>query len=380
MNTAQNTNTNSAYDGFLSWEVFLLGGCSIFVCLASWAFTDKSSSVLTMSQLAFGLAFAVNHPHFLSSYNLLYGDFRPQIFKKPRYFWAAVIVPILLGGSLAYSFATDRGDLLGHVVTAMYFLVGWHYVKQVFGCVIVTSARRRTYYKTWERRLILANLFSLWAISWLKSHVGTQSFSFYGIPHQSLNLPFGVYDAGFWALGITGFLVVAMHVRKYIEEGARPSPPGIAALAALYVWYLPAFAHPSFAYLIPFFHSLQYLVFVWSFKRNQTVDHSVHLHGKEQRQAWVVQFVGFAVLALFLGAMAFEFLPKFLDSQQLMSAQTLGASPFLAFFLLFINIHHYFIDNVIWRSDNAEVKKYLFAPPQDAGGASHTHGKARRAA
>ena len=26
----------------------------------------------------------------------------------------------------------------------------------------------------------------------------------------------------------------------------------------------------------------------------------------------------------------------------------------------FINIHHYFIDNVIWRRDNPEARRYLF--------------------
>jgi hypothetical protein len=29
---------------------------------------------------------------------------------------------------------------------------------------------------------------------------------------------------------------------------------------------------------------------------------------------------------------------------------------------MWINIHHYFIDNVIWRRDNEDVRKYLFAP------------------
>jgi len=30
-------------------------------------------------------------------------------------------------------------------------------------------------------------------------------------------------------------------------------------------------------------------------------------------------------------------------------------------FWVFINIHHYFIDNVIWRRENTDVSKYLFS-------------------
>jgi len=29
--------------------------------------------------------------------------------------------------------------------------------------------------------------------------------------------------------------------------------------------------------------------------------------------------------------------------------------------MLFINIHHYFIDNVLWRFKDPEIQKYLLA-------------------
>ena len=34
----------------------------------------------------------------------------------------------------------------------------------------------------------------------------------------------------------------------------------------------------------------------------------------------------------------------------------LGATPYLAAIGTFVNIHHYFMDNVIWRRDNAETR------------------------
>ena len=39
-----------------------------------------------------------------------------------------------------------------------------------------------------------------------------------------------------------------------------------------------------------------------------------------------------------------------------------GPAVFVFIFVMWINIHHYFIDNVIWRRDNEDVRKYLFAP------------------
>jgi hypothetical protein len=348
-------------ESFLSWEVFMLGGCSILFCLACWAFTDKGASVYTISQLAFGLAFAANHPHFLSSYILLYSDFKKNIFQRPRYFWAAVIVPALLGGFLLYALAAGRADFLGHAVNLMFFLVGWHYVKQVFGCIIVTSARRKQYYAQWERNLMLSNLFSLWFLSFCHGQVGSSSFTFYGITYPSLGLPGWLDQAAQLAVAGSAAGVVLMHVWRYVEKGVRPNPSSVVALGALYVWYLPTFSHPGFAYMIPFFHSLQYLAFVWSFKKNQVTDQLAGVEGREWRVNWVRDFFGFAITALILGALSFEFIPKFIDAQNWLHYPQLGNSPVLAAVLLFINTHHYFIDNVIWKSDNEQVKKYLFA-------------------
>ena len=73
-----------------------------------------------------------------------------------------------------------------------------------------------------------------------------------------------------------------------------------------------------------------------------------------------MKFLGYIVVTLILGALFFEFNPKNLDTTYKFSNAAMGASPFLVAFLLFINIHHYFIDNVIWKSANPEVKKHLF--------------------
>ena len=338
----------------------LLGGLSILVCIACWMFIDKSVSVMTVSQFAVTMAFIVNHPHFASSYMLLYSDFRKNITKSFKYLWAAVLAPALLLGYLAYCIIYQRADLLGHSINAMFFLVGWHYIKQIFGVVIVTSALRKFYYSNTERYIILLNLFSIWAISFFNSQTYIGSFDFYGIKYNSigfdkvwLNLSYSVFISSF-------IYMVGMHVKKYIDTGLLPVSSAMVAMGALYVWYIPTFNHPHFGYLIPFFHSLQYLVFVWAFKKNQVNDQIKSQSGAEKRKQWVVKFAGYAAVSLILGALFFEFIPKGLDKSFAINNPGLGTSPILVAFLLFINIHHYFIDNVIWKSTNTEVKKHLF--------------------
>lgn len=361
--TQQNSTIPS--NSYFSMDVLMMGGASILASGLFWLAVNRGNSLHEIAYIAYALAFIVNHPHFLSSYVLLYGDFKKRVFTHIRYFWAAVIVPILLLGLLGYALLTTNQQIMAHVITSMFFFVGWHYIKQVFGCVIVTSAQRKMFYTQNERRLMLSNLFAVWVMSWLHNQVevpGTNAsaaFSFYGISHYRMNLPEWTLLATWIVLGLSAVAVIAMHVRRYIDTGVKPSAPGVAAYVSLYVWYVPTMIHPAFGYFIPLFHSLQYLAFVYVLKSNQ-VRSEIRgiIDDRERRKKWLSRFCGFFANATILGALAFEFVPKYLDGQNLLLG--MGTSPFMAAFLLFINIHHYFIDNVIWRSDNPTVREHLF--------------------
>ncbi len=347
-------------ESYLTTEVFLIGGLSVLTSLCFWMFSDKSIPLTTISNFAFSAAFLVNHPHFLSSYLLMYGDFSNKILKEKRYFLSAVIVPIILFLTLGCGLLKSDKVILGNITSGMYFLVGWHYVKQIFGFIIVTSAHRKQYYTDFERKFLLTNLFSIWFLSFLGAQMGEHDYNFYGMPYRSFNLPTWILQLDQLILISSLLAVIYVHVKKYVAIGIKPAPPAVAAFVAIYVWYIPVFSHPGFGYLIPFFHSLQYLSFVWILKRNQTEDRVKNKDPMTARKKWLKYFVGFTLLAVVTGAVFFEFLPKFLDKLELIPKDIMGTTPFLAAFLLFINIHHYFIDNAIWRSTNETVKKYLF--------------------
>ncbi|MEX1317921.1 MAG: hypothetical protein AB1Z22_12465, partial [Synechococcaceae cyanobacterium] len=64
-----------------------------------------------------------------------------------------------------------------------------------------------------------------------------------------------------------------------------------------------------------------------------------------------------------LGYLGFWTLPGWLDTHVDLPQQLFGHSLFLFSFWIFINIHHYFMDSVMWRRENHEVAQYLFNPP-----------------
>jgi hypothetical protein len=67
-----------------------------------------------------------------------------------------------------------------------------------------------------------------------------------------------------------------------------------------------------------------------------------------------------AVSAIALGWVLFHGLPGVLDSGLVLGApdeaSELGPTPYFAAAFVIVNIHHYFMDFVIWRRDNPQTE------------------------
>jgi hypothetical protein len=116
-------------------------------------------------------------------------------------------------------------------------------------------------------------------------------------------------------------------------------------------------------YMIPALHSVQYLYFVWLLRRNE----ARASEGPPSFGLPASVRVGFlAVSAIALGWLLFHGAPSFLDSvmvskdpKKLSMEGGMGPSPYFAALFVFVNIHHYFMDFVIWRRDNPETRHLL---------------------
>jgi hypothetical protein len=68
------------------------------------------------------------------------------------------------------------------------------------------------------------------------------------------------------------------------------------------------------------------------------------------------------VLALGLGLLQFHAVPALLDGAlvprhpKTLADLAWGPTPYFAALFAFVNIHHYFMDHVIWRRDNPETR------------------------
>src|SRR5262245_47204806 len=165
----------------------------------SWAVDHHYGNAFAISNT---VALFVNYPHFMASYALAYR----KGWRFIREHWLQlVLVPVLLVAVLTWAYflfqsptsaspaiaaangffekmglrtrvglsASLGSEVLGLAVTAMYLTVGWHYTKQVYGCMMVYASFDAYPLTMPQRSLLKWNLFGIWFLSFTYYNVGT---------------------------------------------------------------------------------------------------------------------------------------------------------------------------------------------------------------
>lgn len=359
----------TAHPGYIltpQLDALLLGGIALITYLLFFVIVDTASLNPRVSWGAFYLQTFVNWPHFALSYLLLYGDYRDQIFKKPLHFCVAVVIPIIIIITMVQFVRAGNPLLLGLFANLMFVLVGWHYVKQIYGVIIVSSTLKKIYYTDLERIALRVYLYSLWGLNWLPSNstpYRTEN-DYYGIKYYNLALPSWMLTAAYVISFCALATVIFLGIRKYILNGIKPPLNAVIAFVLISLWYIPYLNHPSYFYLVPLFHSLQYIPFAIALRKNRFDMDYGHLSGRARREKYLSHFVLYVLSSIPLGALGFYALPKIFDSYDNLANKGFGPTGYMFCFVVFINIHHYFIDHIIWKRSNPDLGKYLIAPAQ----------------
>lgn len=364
---------------------FLLAGGASIPCAIVAFFLLGNTAELAPKVLAVtsSLQIAINFPHFAHSYQLLYGGYLNRLRGSAtdrvtwlRYLWAGIAAPLLLVGFFAYATSLDDSRVLGYAVNAMSFFVGWHYVKQGYGVLVVLSVVRRIYFSTLEKYVLLINAYMIWVCSWMRANRYLAEDRRWGLSSWTFDMPDWLVTLSEVAAGATTIAFVVVILRRLALQKKPISINGLVGYCcAIYLWLLAAGVNLVFLYIIPAFHSLQYLLFVWRFQLNKSQIEPGRMPwarwlGSDPRRVGIASFVAFILVGGVLGWIGFLGLPHLLDSSVPYDPKLWSAALFVFIFTMFINIHHYFIDNVIWRKGNEEVRRFLFAPwaPQSSSG------------
>jgi hypothetical protein len=370
-------------------DFWLLGGASIVFWVAchllEFLQADSPMSLMYLQQIPALFAFTallINAPHFMASYHLAYSRgkgfivyYWPQLILVPL-----ILLALLLVGDLMFArdidgwrstalqinywlepfgiflvlgtYSSLGPELLHHLVNLMYLTVGWHYTKQVFGCFMVYSRFENYPLTPSERNLIKSSLLAIWGFNFFSLNAAMTQSDFLSAGSTTHVFPSSLvwlFQYGTVVL----FVAVAYQVfyRRWKTTGQLPPAPAVIAWLAMFLWWMPFGRSMTFyAFAVPFFHGLQYLPFY-----KKVID-ARHRDPTTAARSFSFHFA----LLIAAGFIAFALAPEAIDHMR-NSEQRFAVTYWVAGVALFINIHHFFIDNTIWRLRDENVRRWLLS-------------------
>ena len=325
-------------------DLLLVGGLSLLV-FVPLLLSGRTDLVVIGAGAQAWIATLVNMPHFMASYRLVYRS-REMILKHK---WASLYVPAILLAYIALALwrAKDAPELGIILVSVSSAYLAWHYTGQVWGMMASFAYLEGTSFDKTERTLIRTGLRVLlaWHVTW---------FLYTQLRDPSRVRPLYLLISG----GTTvAFLLGAIGIAKMRRRtGHFPPARSLVAWFAIFVWYAAMARDPKAIFWVQIAHALQYLAFPIRVEINRTAS-----AGARQAARFGLHMAAYGILLLIVSVVVAQVVPGTAMSA---IAHVFGEEPGKAapiLLLMFINIHHYFTDGVIWHISNPEVRKDLFA-------------------
>jgi hypothetical protein len=230
------------------------------------------------------------------------------------------------------------------LITSVYVMTTWHYVKQVYGVGRVGAAFAGVSLGQWQVRVLRYGLYPMWFLGAAKVLLRGQAYYLAGYRVGFGVIPVPLYDVLRVLVLISAIpLLVCFASIAVQRRGVAPSLM-LAPYVAAFLWLgLPTNPALSLLLLAPF-HALQYLA----------IGHRAELAiADDEAQVGVMWWLNIFAGAACGGLLLSRWAPQLLDAH---FAAHSGPRLFAAAFFVFLNLHHYLIDATIWRSKGHLVK------------------------
>ncbi|HSQ31312.1 MAG TPA: hypothetical protein VLN49_15735 [Gemmatimonadaceae bacterium] len=325
-------------------DFLFVGGLSLIV-FVPLLLSGRTDLVVIGAGAQAWLAATINMPHFMASYRLVYRS-RDMILKHK---WASIYVPAILAAYIVVALIVAQSSpaLVIVLVAVSSAYLAWHYTGQVWGMMASYSYLEGTRFEPPERLLIRTGLRILlaWQVVW---------FLYTQLANPSKVRPlYLLISAGTAVAFVLGAIGIA---KVRARTGRFPPARALVAWLALFVWYAVMARDPKAIFWVQIAHAIQYLAFPIRVEVNRT---SSEPRSSPRRVAVHMVLYGAGLLAVSI--LVAKAVPA---SAMSVVGNVFGEEPGRAapiLLLMFINVHHYFTDGVIWKISNPEVRRDLFA-------------------
>ena len=325
-------------------DLLCVGGLSLLV-FVPLLISGRTDLILVGAGAQAWIATLINMPHFMASYRIVYRS--KEMILAHR--WASIYVPLGLAAYVLFaiwaSAYTPVPSIILVAVASAY--LAWHYTGQVWGMMASYAYLEGVSFDKRERFLVRTSLRILlaWHVTW---------FLYTQLRDPSRVRPlYLLVSAGTAVALVLGAIGLASMRRR---TGKLPPLRAMVAWLAIFVWYAMMARDPKALFWIQIAHAIQYLAFPIRVEINRT-----RLAAAQSAARFAGHMAFYAVALLAISYLMGKVVPgRAMDVFAGIFGEEPGkAAPILV--LVFINIHHYFTDGVIWKISNPEVRKELFA-------------------
>ncbi|WP_455222050.1 hypothetical protein [Kaarinaea lacus] len=325
-------------------DFFFIGGASfiMFGFLLLFYTDARTPEVITAAVM---LSWAINWPHFSMSTYRLYQS-RSNIKQYPI---TAYVIPFVVLGGVALSFSFP--DIVAPYYVKLFMLWSpYHFSGQTLGITFIYAMRSGIKLSNMERKVITSFVLGTYFLSTIRAETSREGYTFYGVQYPSMQIPQWIAKIAEYAMWAAFIAFIAMIV--YWSYRNRRILPLMVILPAAtqYLWFVQSVYMPSFQEFVPMLHSLQYILIAWGIQLKEKMDvkhiePSKRYVATETTRWFVINFIG--------GAILFYFLPDI--------GVALGYTSLFSIAIVYaaIQIHHFFVDGVIWKLKNKTVSHPL---------------------
>lgn len=327
-----------------------MGGASLFtfVLFIVTDYTDRSEAIWKSAAY---LSWVINWPHFSMTCNRLYESKN----SRQQYPFTSYLIPplIIFGTIFAFSAPTEVAP---YWVKLFLLWSPYHFAGQTVGLTLVYARRAGVLVTPNARRCLSAFVFGTAIISMLRAEISRNGNEYYGIKYPGFGVPEWIVSASEVGMWLSGALFLVLMILWASKN--KKSVPVVVYLLPLtqYLWFFQAVYVPSFQEFVPLFHSLQYILIAWVMRLSVVSESTSYVKSRgsafRATASWYsLNFVG--------GAGLFWFLPivgTWSGATLLFSSGVVLAS---------IQIHHFFVDGVIWKLKRTTVQHPLMTTSND---------------